>query len=77
MDSLIGPWLLFAGLVAYVILRFWLPAMAKRDMDRRGQPGWAYDLAVWWILPVGLFAWWRARRRYPILDPQPQKSGRR
>ena len=77
MDSVGALWPLWAGLIAYAILRFWLPAVAKRDMDRRGQPGWVYDLAVWWILPLGLLAWWQARRRYPILDNESMKSDRR
>lgn len=69
-------WLFLAGVLAYVVLVFWLPSVAKKDMDRRGEPGWAYDLAVWWYLPVGLLAWWAARRRYPIIDSKqkPQKS---
>ena len=52
----------------YGVLNLWLPSVAKKDMDRRDQPGWAYDVAVWWCLPVGLLSWWAARRRYPIVE---------
>ena len=45
VDPVAGLWPLWAVLIAYAILRFWLPAVAKRDMDRRGQQGWAYELA--------------------------------
>ena len=68
---------IFAAAAGYVVLRMWLPSVAKKDMDRRGQAGWAYDMAVWWILPIGLLAWWRARRRYPVLDNESSKSDRR
>ena len=61
---------ILAAAAGYVLLKMWLPNVAKKDMDRRGQPGWAYDTAVWLILPIGLLAWWRARRRYPILDDE-------
>lgn len=69
-------WLFLAGLLAYGVLVFWLPSVAKKDMDRRGQPGWAYDLAVWWYLPAGLLAWWAARRRYPLLEPERKREQR-
>ena len=66
--ELSSVFLILAGIAAYAVLNLWLPLIAKKDMDRRGEPGWAYDLGVWWCLPVGLVSWWVARRRYPLLE---------
>ena len=55
------------GLAGYWILRNWLANVARRDMERRGRRGWMLDTAVFWWTPVGLLAWWIARRRHPIV----------
>ena len=44
-----------------VVLAVW----AARDMDRLGNRGEAYALAVLFLLPVGLVLWAHDRRRPP------------
>ena len=55
-------------LVAYWVLMYWLSNVAKKDLERRGQPGWVFGSFIFWSNPMGLLSWWQARRRYPILD---------
>ena len=69
-----SPWYFLVWVVAYAVLNLWLPVVAKRDMDRRGQPGWRYDVMVWLILPIGLLAWWVARRRHPVVERPPKAA---
>ena len=64
------------ALSAYAALMYWLSDVAKKDMERRGQPGWVFGSFIFWSTPMGLLAWWEARRRYPILDDAPEKSDR-
>ena len=56
------------GLAGYWLLRNWLANVARRDMERRGRRGWMLDTAVFWWTPLGLLAWWIARRRHPIVN---------
>ena len=65
-----------AGLVTYAVFVIWLPTVVEKDMARRGLTGWGYDFSIWfiwWFPPVGLLAWWQARRRYPVLESAPKK----
>lgn len=55
----------FSGYLAFM---YWLSNVARKDMERRGQPGWVFGSFIFWSTLIGLLTWLEARRRYPILD---------
>ncbi len=56
-------WILGGAAAAVVAM---LAVFAARDMDRRGQDGQVYAIAVLFVLPLGLLMWALDHRRFDV-----------